>query len=482
LSVPLYFINIHDFHGWGDDFALYIKEAQNIASGKPYYQTNYVFNQYNNIYSPPQYPPGFPLMLAPIVKIWGLSFKAMFYFNSVIATCLLFALFTYFRRKNIASAIAICLSVAIVYSGYFLDLKGNVLSDIPCMLFTTLYIAYRDGATSWKRIFMLIVFAVAAIQIRSQAIFLLAGEALYLLFFFAKTTIKEKKFAIRGSIAPASLYLIAGVVILNLLIDKVILYTPANTTSFYGWFMEFAFNQGIYKWGRDNFHILHNTIIQFFYYRNDNGILKSAIFFVQSMALVSCVAGFVMSIKERIAFEDIFFMIMCVLVVYYPVHDPRYFLPAVPILFYYCYVSLNAIIPVIFSVNSQKAIIAGTVLYVLLGYSFIKDITLHPAAGTIPRPKELMAFEYIRRHVNDNDIVVYNKPRVLTLFTDKRSMCFSWEVSDEMNGKIFDTMQVKYMLVMHGFEDDFFKRYLRNIHRPVDSVDIADGYTLYSLR
>ncbi len=89
VSLPLFFLNIHDVHLWGDDFAQYIREAQNIANGKPYYQSGYIFNPYNTVYAPAQYPPGFPLLLAPVVKIWGLSIRAMCYFNSVIAVCFL---------------------------------------------------------------------------------------------------------------------------------------------------------------------------------------------------------------------------------------------------------------------------------------------------------------------------------------------------------------------------------------------------------
>src|ERR1700759_1926816 len=89
-SVPLFFLNIHNAHsGGGDDYAQYIKEAQNIALGKPYYLSNYVFNPHNNCYSPPQYPPGFPLMLAPVVKLWGIAIQPMCYFNTVLLVCLM---------------------------------------------------------------------------------------------------------------------------------------------------------------------------------------------------------------------------------------------------------------------------------------------------------------------------------------------------------------------------------------------------------
>ena len=52
----------------------------------------------------------------------------------------------------------------------------------------------------------------------------------------------------------------------------------------------------------------------------------------------------------------------------------------------------------------------------------------------------------------------------------------------EQDKKIFDSLQVKYMLVVDGLDDSYYNDYLRNIQHPTDSVRIADGYTLYSLR
>ena len=73
LSVPLFFLNIHNVHSWGDDFAQYIKEAQNLAHGRPFYESGYIYNKYNPEYAPAQYPPGYPLLLWPVVKIWGIA-------------------------------------------------------------------------------------------------------------------------------------------------------------------------------------------------------------------------------------------------------------------------------------------------------------------------------------------------------------------------------------------------------------------------
>jgi hypothetical protein len=72
-----YVATIRQGNTWGDDFALYIRHAQNIAAGRPYSDTGYIYNPAVPIYGPPTYPPIFPLLLAPVYHFAGLNFWAM---------------------------------------------------------------------------------------------------------------------------------------------------------------------------------------------------------------------------------------------------------------------------------------------------------------------------------------------------------------------------------------------------------------------
>jgi hypothetical protein len=44
-------------HDWGDDFAMYVHHAKNIALGLPYNQTGYIWNPRFPMMGPPTYPP-----------------------------------------------------------------------------------------------------------------------------------------------------------------------------------------------------------------------------------------------------------------------------------------------------------------------------------------------------------------------------------------------------------------------------------------
>jgi hypothetical protein len=64
-------------HLSGDDWAQYVNHACNLAFGRPYTDTGYVFNPAQPHVGPPSYSPGLPLLLAPIVRVFGINIIAL---------------------------------------------------------------------------------------------------------------------------------------------------------------------------------------------------------------------------------------------------------------------------------------------------------------------------------------------------------------------------------------------------------------------
>ena len=61
-----YATTIRAGHVWDDDAAMNILHARNIAEGRPYADTGYIFNPEYARLGPSSYLPGFPLLIAPI--------------------------------------------------------------------------------------------------------------------------------------------------------------------------------------------------------------------------------------------------------------------------------------------------------------------------------------------------------------------------------------------------------------------------------
>jgi hypothetical protein len=61
-------------------------------------------------------------------------------------------------------------------------------------------------------------------------------------------------------------------------------------------------------------------------------------------------------------------------------------------------------------------------------------------------------------------------------------MIHAWQYPMGANKKVFDSMHVKYLLLVSGFVEDYYHTYLNQYQHPIDSMNIAPGYELYTLR
>jgi hypothetical protein len=130
----LFFINIKDSHDWGDDFAQYIHQAENITKGISQTETGYIYNKEYPLYSPPSYFMGFPLLLAPVYAIAGNSIIA---FSFLISVFLFLCALIFFRFFNcyFNPFSSYLLVLIIVYNPWMMNYKMGIGSDIPFAFF-----------------------------------------------------------------------------------------------------------------------------------------------------------------------------------------------------------------------------------------------------------------------------------------------------------------------------------------------------------
>ena len=173
LFVLVIFVNIwtlKDGHNWGDDFAQYIINARNIIENKPY--ASGVMLEDAVIY-----PPGLPLLLAPVLKVSGLNFKILkllnifFWYLSIIPLYFLFL-------KIEGRRFALMAAVFLAFSSFFFVYKQNVLSDIPFFLFVCLSLY-----TFQRRKNIGFLFSISfALWLRSAGVTLFAAALFYFVF------------------------------------------------------------------------------------------------------------------------------------------------------------------------------------------------------------------------------------------------------------------------------------------------------------
>lgn len=477
LSLPLFFLNVPDAHGLGDDFAQYIKEAQNISHGQPYYKSNYIYNDIDKEYAPPQYPVGYPILLAPVVSMFGIAIRPMLYLNCIIFTGLLLALYAYFRRYA-NTVIAICLSLIIVYSNTMLDAKGNILSDVPFMLFVLLYLLLRNSESYSKgRVLLLICTAVMAILTRSQGIILLAAEGIL---FMADCVrwIRARQFTIRQILNHVSVQVTIGTIVLFVVVNNIIFSTPVGT---FGYYVTMSTHRtvGFRDLLRTNWDYLNTLFCELVHIPASGPWSQRFTTLVEYSVYISAALGLVMSLIKKVRVDDLVFLMGCLMVLFVPVHQGVRILFAIfPVYILYSYTSVSRIAHIVFKFRLVAAGVVMTVLYLAAGYDTYRKYNRNECNGCVPGPMPSAMFAQVRQTMHDSDVVVFLKPRLLTLYTGKKAVVYAYKETPENNRRKFDDLKVSYIL---PWFDETIMRFMRDNYKIIDSVGAGDTY-LYRVR
>ncbi len=136
-------------HLWGDDFARYIFQAKSIVTGttnefmKVSAFTNYQSTQH---LGPLAYPWGYPLILAPIYAIKGISplalkLPSLFFFAGFLICLYLLV------KDRLTRSESLLLVSLFAFNPLLLQFLDQILSDIPYLFFSTLslWLIMRTG-------------------------------------------------------------------------------------------------------------------------------------------------------------------------------------------------------------------------------------------------------------------------------------------------------------------------------------------------
>lgn len=133
-------------HDWGDDFAAYIGQGRSLVAGNPaaYVEMNSTATRYSApVLSLYTYPWGFPLLLAPVVAVFGTNLLAMRWLCLAIFLASLLPLYALLRRR-LDRTLSLSLVAALAWNPVLLGATNSILSDLPLLLFSTFSILMID--------------------------------------------------------------------------------------------------------------------------------------------------------------------------------------------------------------------------------------------------------------------------------------------------------------------------------------------------
>ncbi|MEK7763133.1 MAG: hypothetical protein AAB433_16285 [Nitrospirota bacterium] len=125
--VGLHIMFLRPGHDWADDFAMYVSHALNLLSGKPYAETGFAPNPWA-VPGPPTYPPVYPLMIAPIVALWGQDLQILKIAGLVMFGAALGMAYVLWRTR-IGMSPALCLVAVLGLSPFIVEFRDEIRPD-----------------------------------------------------------------------------------------------------------------------------------------------------------------------------------------------------------------------------------------------------------------------------------------------------------------------------------------------------------------
>lgn len=133
-------------HRWGDDWAQYVLHARNLATGRPYADTGYIFNPDVAYLGPTNYPPGLPLLLAPVVALFGVNVVAL---KIVGLACMVLSLPVILRLAVPVTGTPVAMASVFLLALHpvYWNQRQFILSEAPYLLFSMLTLWWCARAT-----------------------------------------------------------------------------------------------------------------------------------------------------------------------------------------------------------------------------------------------------------------------------------------------------------------------------------------------
>ncbi len=477
LLLPFFCLNVRSSFHWGDDFAVYVKQAINISEGKNFYETTYQFVPgFSSL--PPVAPVGFSLLLAPVYSVFGVNPYVLALLMSVLFV--LWALVAcYFFRKEFGFSTSLVILLFAFYPNFMLWLKLLITSDILFCIFFLLTILFltRGEITKHRNYLIAGIFGGLAIITRNVGWILIPA----VWFYYMYSTLINLKVSSQNKISNPCLvntlvFTIAAVtlpVIFNQFLFKTPIDYVSDTARLFSLGMVF---------GTVKSNVIHYGKSFLSLYQSTDPSLKTFSAIFSGFVLLLTIAGACMKIYHNADLGDFICGCYLTFILCFPViSDYRYIVPVHVILVLYFFFGAR----VFLSRLSKVLIPASKVVFLILMLLVFKDHLQYlweHGRETVPGPYEEIVqetFQYLRTAVPDSELIVFNKPRALALYTNKKTTMQNWDKSPEENFNYLHALGAKYYLYSWMVKDENFAEVIEGNRKNFREVYKNWQFTLF---
>jgi len=391
-------------HNWDGDYALYIMHAENIVAGRPYGATGYIFNPQNWIH-PAAYPPGLPLLLAPVYRLAGLDLQRM-KLVGVFSFALFLLVFARTATHRLPTPLALALVATLGFHPWIWGFKDTIFSELPFMLFSYATLALIDDLPEQplSRRWAAIVAASVALALAclTRSIGLVLFPAIVLVRWY-----RTRKLIDSGSLVVLG----AG-----LLIALARLVFPYDAGTYVNQFAEGGgtpLAEGLRKYGTGVWDLLAESSIR------SVGVKQVLAF----PFLTLMVAGFVARLRARLTVFEAFFVLYWAVLLTYPfqIEVSRYSLPVWPLMLLYALAGAYQL-----GTRAGKpwrialpALVVGGLWGLYIAQYRRADFGPIPFSVTGARSRQV--FDVMKARLPPDAVVLARKPTIIALFTGRRA-------------------------------------------------------------
>jgi hypothetical protein len=465
--LPLYLTNWQPGHDWGDDFAMYLLHARNLAEGRPYGDTGYLYNASYPSLGPRAYPPGFPLLIAPIYACCGLELGP---YKALISVVFLLALVVIglCLAERLPVPYAVGAVAAIGYSPYFWTFRNQILSDIPFLLLVyatllVIYRAHRGGTPPRARPGTVILTAALislAVGTRSAGVVLLATVVLL-------DVINYRRW---GSYSLA-------VFLLSVLLISVRLLVFGDGASYLDGLPAVS---------------LAGTVAHLASYAHalrtlwDNGHSRLVSEALWAVSLVAALVVYLISWRRAPRVFEVFATLYVALIAVWPYGQRmRFLIPLAPL--YAGYVA-EAVYRASFAwprLGLGPAPAVAGVLVLALSYAGAYGAArqTQPSSG-VAAAESVAMFAFVRQRTGAGDVLLFRKPRALALFTGRPATVYRPGSNDEELWALMERAGVTHVVVSRVFWEDeqYLRPFLARYATRFESLYANADFTVLRLR
>ncbi|MBL8962355.1 MAG: hypothetical protein JNJ98_21010 [Gemmatimonadetes bacterium] len=385
------------------DYAQYLLHAKALAEGRPYDATGYIYTPYAALISPRVQPPGWPLILTPVVSVFGLGLLV----PKILVTVAGLLMLAFVMRRMSRDDDPTLLALAIGGSGLALETTyatNSPLSDLPfcAMLWGIVLLADSPRALTWGRTALIAALTVYAVATR------IAGVAVFpALLLLAWRRPRDR----RVLLALVAAFVVAGVV-------GIFVVGPDKVP-----FMSQMFRSPEVMWGRitafgDKYRLpfFEATMYPFPWDLANDG------YHLLAMAMVPFGA---LAFLKRYgqSFLGCLVATYALMILLAPVADARYLWPFWPVLLYWVVAGLRSLVSRLPRVAPHATRLALVLGMVVLAGGFTRGVRTPSPDGLLTDPDVRALFSWVRDHPEKASLrLMFVRARVLTLATGVPAM------------------------------------------------------------